>query len=184
LREQPESSGCSRNLTIYLLAWSVAPCLFFTLSGNILWTYVLPALPAMALLAARWLSRDAQVGLVSGVVAVGVLAMSLLVTAFFVREELADSWKSAKTAVLAHQANATGQPLLFMGDLPYSASFYSKGTAKALAGNIELAQREQAGPVYVALNPDQINALPPELVSKLRLVASSGAYKLYSNTQK
>ena len=183
-QQKPESSGYSRNLTIYLLAWSVASCLFFSLSGNILWTYVLPALPAMALLAARWMSRDTRVGLVSGMVAGGVLTMSLLVTAFFVREELADSWKSAKTVVLAHQANATGQPLLFMGDLPYSASFYSKGTARALPDNAGLAQRVQAGPVFVALNPDQINALPPELLPKLRLVVTSGAYKLYSNTKK
>ena len=182
--QKPRSSDYSRNLTIYLLAWSMASCLFFTLSGNILWTYVLPALPAMALLAARWLSRDARTGLISGVVAGGVMAMSLLVTAFFVREELADSWKSAKTVVRSYQANASSQPLLFMGDLPYSASFYSKGTARTLPGNAELGKRVQAGPVFVALNPDQINALPPELVPKLKLVASSGAYKLYSSTQK
>ena len=182
--QKSESASYSRNFTVYLLVWSVAPCLFFSMSGNILWTYVLPGLPAMSLLAARWLSRDARAALVSGVVAGGVLAMSLLVTAFFVREELADSWKSAKAVVLAHQANASGQQLLFMGDLPYSASFYSKGTARALPDNAELAQRVQAGPVFVALNPDQINALPPELVLKLKLVASSGAYKLYSNIQK
>ncbi|VTL98217.1 Uncharacterised protein [Pseudomonas aeruginosa] len=28
------------------------PCLFFTFAGNVLWTYVLPGLPALALLAA------------------------------------------------------------------------------------------------------------------------------------
>ncbi len=178
--QKPESSTYSRHFTLYLLAWSLAPCLFFTLSGNILWTYVLPALPAMALLAARWLSRDARVGWVNGVVASGVLAMSLLVAAFFVREELADSWKTAKTVVLAHQASAPGQQLLFMGDLPYSASFYSKGKARALPGNSELAQRLQEGPVFVALNPDQVRSLPPEIQAKLKLLASSGAYKLYS----
>ena len=179
-----ETPSYARSLTIYLLAWSVASCLFFTTSGNILWTYVLPSLPAMALLAARWLSRDARARWVSGVVAAGVLAMSLLVTAFFVREEVADSWKSAKTVVLAHQASASGQPLLFMGDLPYSASFYSKGKARALPGNAELAARLALSPVFVALNPDQVKALPPELVTKLKLVATSGAYKLYSSAQK
>ena len=179
-----ETPSYSRSLTIYLLAWSAASCLFFTMSGNILWTYVLPALPAMALLAARWLSRDARARWVSGVVAAGVLAMSLLVTAFFVREEVADSWKSAKTVVLAHQTSASGQPLIFMGDLPYSASFYSKGKARALPGNAELIQRLQVGPVYVALNPDQVKTLPPELVSKLKLEATSGAYKLYSTAKK
>lgn len=180
----PERTGYSRSFTAYLLAWSVASCLFFTLSGNILWTYVLPALPAMSLLAARWLSRDARTGLVNSVVAGGVLAMALLVAAFFVREGLADSWKSAKTVVLAHQAKASGQPLFFLGDLPYSASFYSKGTAKALPGNAELAQRVQTGPVFVALNRDQLAGLPPELAPRLTLEASSGAYKLYSNTKK
>ena len=176
----PESVLHARHFTIYLLAWSVAPCLFFTMSGNILWTYVLPALPAMALLAARWLSRDARVRLVDGVVAAGVLVMSLLIAAFFLREQLADSWKSAKTVVQAHQTIAPDQPLLFMGDLPYSASFYSNGKARALPGNTELAQRINEGPMFVALNPDQVKSLTPDLRARLKLQASSGAYKLYS----
>jgi 4-amino-4-deoxy-L-arabinose transferase-like glycosyltransferase len=36
----------------YLLCWMLAPLLFFTLSGNILWTYVITGLPAFALLLA------------------------------------------------------------------------------------------------------------------------------------
>ena len=39
----------------YLLLWTIAPMLFFMLSGNILATYVLPGIPAFALLlAAIW----------------------------------------------------------------------------------------------------------------------------------
>ena len=34
----------------YLLCWLIAPLLFFTFSGNILWTYVITGLPALALL--------------------------------------------------------------------------------------------------------------------------------------
>ena len=152
--QSPEPSAYSRDFTFYLLAFSVAPCLFFTMSGNILWTYVLPALPAMALLAARWLNADARTRWVNGVVGAGVLAMACLVAAFFGREQLNDSWKSAKTVVLAHQAKGAGQPLLFMGDLPYSASYYAQGKVKALPGNAELAARLASGPVFVALNPD------------------------------
>ena len=178
------SAKYSRDFTVYLLAWSAAPCLFFTLSGNILWTYVLPALPAMALLAARWLSGDTRNRWVDGGVTAGVLGMSLLVAAFFIREELADSWKSAKTVVQAHRTSATSQPLIFMGDLPYSASFYSQGKATAVPGNLELAQRLQATPAFVALNSDQVKSLTPELQALLKLQASSGAYKLYSTAQK
>lgn len=185
----PELAPYRRHFTLYLLAWSVAPCLFFTMSGNILWTYVLPALPGMALLAARWLTGDARARWVNGVVGAGVVAMAVLVAAFFMREQLNDSWKSAKTVVLAYQANQTkvaGQPLLFMGDLPYSASYYAQGKVKALPGNAELAARleSNAGPLFIALNPDQVKALPPELAARLRLQATSGAYELYSSAAK
>ena len=44
-------------LSQYLLLAGLAPCLFFTMSGNILWTYVLPGLPALALYLALWLSK-------------------------------------------------------------------------------------------------------------------------------
>ena len=60
----------------------------------------------------------------------------------------------------------------------------TKGKARALPGNLELAQRLQAGPAFVALNPDQVKALPSELVPMLKLEATSGAYKLYSMVQK
>lgn len=181
-----ETPEYSRHFTIYLLAWSVAPCLFFTMSGNILWTYVLPALPAMALLAARWSSRDARTRLVNGAVGVGVLVMSLLVATYFLREERADSWKSAKTVVLAHRASnaaqAVNQPLYFVGDLPYSASFYSQGKAKMVSSNAELLKLMDQGRVLVALNPDQIQALPDAIKARLALQVSSGAYNLYVST--
>ena len=38
---------------LYLLLWTVFPMIFFTLAGNILWTYTLPGLPAFALLMAQ-----------------------------------------------------------------------------------------------------------------------------------
>ena len=170
-----------RQLTYYLLAWSTAPCLFFSISGNILWTYVLPALPAMALLAARWLSLDTRKRWINTVVGAGVLAMGLLVAAFFTREQFADGWKSAKTVVLAQQAIAPDQSLFFIGDLPYSASFYSQGKARAVADNAGFLKLMERGTVLVALNPDQAKVLSEETKVRLKLQASSGAYKLYTS---
>src|SRR6185369_2202043 len=44
---------------LYLLLWTVAPMVFFTVSGNILATYVLPGLPAFALLLGDlWIARE------------------------------------------------------------------------------------------------------------------------------
>lgn len=169
-----------KNWRLYLLAWSIAPCLFFTMSGNILWTYVLPALPALALLAAGWLAGDVRTRLVDVCVSMGVVLMACLIAAFFINQQRVDSWKTAKTAVAAYELRKTGeQPLLFLGDLPYSASFYTRGKAKAVAGNVELANRVKQGSVFVALNPDQVRELSPELKGLLRLQATSGAYNLY-----
>ena len=110
--------------------------------------------------------------------------MALLVAGYFGREQAADSWKTAKTAVAEHRArNPSALPLLFLGDLPYSASFYSQGKAKAVAGNAELAARLAQGRQFVALTPEQVQALPPELKARLRLEAKSGAYNLYSSVQ-
>lgn len=46
----------------YVVLWALVTPAFFTLSGNILWTYVLPALPAWSLLLAGALNRPVAVG--------------------------------------------------------------------------------------------------------------------------
>ena len=180
-----QTANAKRHRLIYLLAWGASPCLFFTTSGNILWTYVLPALPALAILAAGWLTHDSRHRTVDAVVASGVLGMALLIAGYFIREQLSDSWKSAKTVVAEHRLRTTqNQPLLFVGDLPYSASFYSQGKAKAVVTNADLSARLAKAPAFVALTPAQVMELTPELKAGLRLVAKSGAYSLYFSAQK
>jgi len=142
----------------------------------------LPALPALAMLAATWLAADARTRLVDAVVAAGLLGMALMVGAFFLKQQIDDSWKTAKMAVTQYQLlNTDKRPLLLMGDLPYSASFYSQGKAKAVKDNAELATRVAQERLFVALNPDQVQALTPELRIRLQLEATSGAYSLYSS---
>ena len=181
--------AAKRLWTIYLLSWAIAPCLFFTVAGNILWTYVLPALPALALLAAGWLAGDSRIRRVDGLVSAGMVAMALLVGSYFFNEQTADSWKTAKFIVLEHRVrNTDDQPLLFVGNLPYSASFYSQGKAKAVASNTDLVKHldllHHQNRLFVALNPDQVRAMPETLKSRLQLEAQSGAYTLYASARK
>ena len=42
----------------YLICWFLAPLVFFTFSGNILWTYVISGMPAFALLLADSQTRQ------------------------------------------------------------------------------------------------------------------------------
>jgi 4-amino-4-deoxy-L-arabinose transferase-like glycosyltransferase len=170
-----------KNWRLYLLAWAIAPCLFFTMSGNILWTYVLPALPALALLAAGWLAGDVRTRWVDSIVSAGVIVMALLIAAYFLNEQRMDSWKSAKKAVAEYKLrNSDARPLLFMGDLPYSASFYTGGKARAQPDGSALEKKLGQERAFVALRPDQLEALPPDLKARLRLEVKCGIYNLYS----
>ena len=172
-----------RSLKIYLLVWSITPCLFFTASGNILWTYVLPALPAAAMLTAHWLAGDVRVRLVDAVLAAGVAAIALLVGGYMLREAHNDSWKTAKTVVAQyHVRNTDGWPLLFVSDRPYSASFYTGGKALRVAEFDELVRRLDQGGAFVALTKPQVSILPPSLKARLTLQMQSGAFDLYRAT--
>jgi 4-amino-4-deoxy-L-arabinose transferase-like glycosyltransferase len=116
----------------YLFAWSIFTPLFFTIAGNILWTYVLPALPALAILTGVYISgldspasRGAAVSWVPAALIPVAMAAGCLYIA--VRPE---SMKSEKSLVAhAQVAMGKGDRLFYMGERPYSASFYSHGTA-------------------------------------------------------
>ena len=45
------------------LLWGLVPLVFFTASSNIIWTYVLPAIPGLAWWVAGWMGRAPQQGL-------------------------------------------------------------------------------------------------------------------------
>jgi 4-amino-4-deoxy-L-arabinose transferase-like glycosyltransferase len=67
----------------YLLLWVIAPMLFFTLSGNVLATYVLPGLPAFALLLAiLWRPTDDDARALRPTVRLGIAAGLILAVVF------------------------------------------------------------------------------------------------------
>ena len=129
--------------TIYLFLWAVSPMLFFTLSGNILWTYVLPGLPAFSLLLAqrwfpashphtketldccRWPDARSIVGLSTPIIfGLLILVWSMVPVKY--------SQKYLLSRYLASRPNVASR-LIYLFDRPYSAEFYSSGdTIKAI----------------------------------------------------
>jgi 4-amino-4-deoxy-L-arabinose transferase-like glycosyltransferase len=73
----------------YVLIWGLVPPLFFTLARQVLYTYVLPGLPGLAIATAvvleRWLQSDAAADLLSllkwHVAAIGCLGVAAAITA-------------------------------------------------------------------------------------------------------
>ncbi|MFG6489987.1 ArnT family glycosyltransferase [Roseateles sp. BYS78W] len=140
------------SLRLYLWLWALLPLLFFTAARNIIWTYALPSLPAVALLMARWLvlrSAHAEAWVAAGLAAAllgGVVGLGRLGL------DRHQDQRSARHLVQAYLAEAkAGEPLLYLAQRPYSAAFYSQGRALQIPGLAALpaALGQQAG--YVAL---------------------------------
>lgn len=147
--------------TTYLLAWALATPAFFTLSGNILWTYVLPALPPVALAlgreASRW--RDARPArlLLAGMALTPAAALALALLAC----GQPDRYKTEKQLVRrAQAAMGVDDRLYFVGGRPFSARYYSRDAAglvaaPALAGVLPGPGRQ----VFLAVRKDEADVL-------------------------
>jgi 4-amino-4-deoxy-L-arabinose transferase-like glycosyltransferase len=165
----------------YLWLWMLAPPVLFTLAGNILLTYVLPALPAFALLAAeawqeagterRW---DAALKLSSLCLPVG------FVVAVAVAGPRIEAMHSQKALIAAYAAarESDAQRLVYLGETPQSAEFYAHGRVSNAATRAELDRvlSERRGEFY-ALTDEQLSD-QPELRAELTPLGRYGRYTL------
>lgn len=137
---------------VLLLGWMLAPMLLFTFASNILWTYVLPGLPAAALLLVvapgsatataaplwRWLP---------------LLMPALAVVALPVVLQDASGWRSERANLAAvQQDGAMPDDLMYLRKVPFSARYYGAGVITALTD--EQAQnwwRSCERPCYLAV---------------------------------
>lgn len=179
----PDPAACEdRDWRLYLLFWGLAPCVFFTLAGNTLWTYVLPGLPALAALAAGFLARF-DAARVSRVLVAGLALALTGLGAFVAHVELGARAErdSAKGLVAAYGALGSGrEPLIFVGRRPFSAAFYSSGKAELVRDPGKLRERLRQGPAFVAIEPGGAAALPPDLQARLEHVRRYGRFDLYA----
>ena len=119
----------------FFLAWGLAPLFFFTFSGNILWTYVLPGLPGFALWFDQWWRRygvDAHIGdrLLAGLGAVTPLIVVGLIFAVAGDPELA---RSEKNLLQTLPEKSRNEAIYYLDRRPFSASFYSQGRARLIS---------------------------------------------------
>ncbi|MFM9880546.1 MAG: ArnT family glycosyltransferase [Burkholderiaceae bacterium] len=166
---------------LYLWAWSLAPLVFFTAARNILWTYVLPALPAMAMLGAAWLSERQSQRRAHASVAAGLVATLALAAAALWRLPPLDQIDSKSTKDLIaffQKARAPGEDLVFVGVLPYSASFYSQGEAKQVDCAAQLFMRTSLISAMAAVHENGVPMLEKSAPQAVRLV-QYGDYVLF-----
>lgn len=167
---------------IYLWLWALTPAVFFTFAGNILWPYVLPGFPALALLAGGWLERDPEPRRVDRLLAMGLVTTLLLLSAYIVSLPVTgrDEDKSQKALVADYETRKQAdEALIYLGRRQFSADFYSKGKAQFVPDVTTLTQYLQRTSAYVAIPNERGATLPPALVQSLQRVSVHGRYTLY-----
>ncbi len=123
----------------WLWCWMLAPLCFFTLSHNIITTYVLTAVPPFALAVGRW--SQANPGRLRRVIPGFALAIALVATV------VGATWlprfmdgHSARSFVAAARL-LTPQRELFVYDVyRFSAPFYSRGTVRRVGDTVSLQE--------------------------------------------
>lgn len=154
-------SALAEPRTTYLLAWSLFSLVFFSGAANIIWTYVLPALPALSILLAgyidqRWPGMQGQgwrTPLLAATVTPFVVLMFTLIVLLQPRR-----LKTEKALVhYAERHSRPGDRLLFVEHRPFSARFYSRGTA-------ELVSLERLPEVIATAAVDLHIAMPENLL--------------------
>ena len=175
----------ARGWTAFVVLWSLAPLLFFTPARNIIAPYVLPALPGLALWGATWLQRqpparaDALLAGGLGLMALVLAAACLLPTARWTDAHSARQLiRADQQARRADPMDATAAaPLVFVGERPFSASFYSGGRAREMA-SLDALAAVAAAPTRVALPADEVQALPAHGLRVVRDLGRHGRWAL------
>ncbi len=171
---------------IYILLWALSPLLLFTFSANILEAYVLPSLPASALLlVVLWndgfhhqLGKWAKAGFAVGI--------SLIIGLFFVFSMIALvdieklNLRSHKGLVQAARSAAPDAQLVYYGKRHFSGEYYTAGKVIYVKTNAEvsaLADNNRRDALAVNQHsPIVSNGTIPDTFKKIGLY---GRYFLY-----
>ncbi|WP_446809139.1 phospholipid carrier-dependent glycosyltransferase [Methylomonas sp. 2BW1-5-20] len=162
---------------LYCLLWMLSPVLFFTLSANVIWTYVLPGLPGLALLVANWRGQLKSYRAVLAL-CVPVSFLGLVVAYQLPDVEFYKSQKHIAEAFL--RQSGPDEQLIYIKERPFSAQFYLPGKTRELAGIEELHQSMQSvGRHFYVLTNQSAEALSVAMKLHLKPVKSAGRYILF-----
>lgn len=133
----------------YLLAWAIAPMLLFTLAGNILPAYVMPALPALAILCAQAIKQKQIIKIAA--------TISLLMLITILGYVCSGQWSKISHAQLLKNV-PDNQSVYYWQKRPFSASFYSKGNARVVDNFQQLSTLITQRNVLIAVKNSQNEA--------------------------
>jgi 4-amino-4-deoxy-L-arabinose transferase-like glycosyltransferase len=169
-----------RELFAYLFLWAITPMVFFTFAGNILWTYVLPGLPAFAILLTELLLLSSSKQKMSKqMISIGLIIPLLFLFAFPIVINVAN--KNSQKYIVNEYQSLCSKPncqLVYLFDVPYSAEFYSLGKVKQVELEQAILLLEDENQDYFVARSKKIN-FSETLMSRLEKVKQYGRYTLF-----
>jgi len=169
------------NYVSYLVFWLFWTPLFFTISKNILHTYILPVTIPIALLMVHWWNNYDKkknmlvVGSIFPVVAI------LLFFGAFLTGKLDFYMNSDKYLIKSQQIDFNkNEALFYWKDKSYSGQFYSNGKAKAIADTKELdSVLGIASKSFFVVTNKKIKDIPSAYQAKMKLLDSNFKSSIY-----
>ena len=165
----------------YLLAWALFPPVFFSFAGNILWTYVLPALAAFSILMAIAVVNGHEKRSFDRRLLYALASLTPLIASGYMFLVSAQPYRlntEKELAAYAVQHMRPGEKLVYLGPTPFSATFYSQGRA----GEISMAhlsnRQAHSHALYLAVPKGDFEQVSKSLGTPLPKVFESRDYVL------
>lgn len=171
---------------VFLFLLALWPLVFFTFAGNVLWTYVQPSLPPFAILLALAITRLDREKVVNLAYAALVLPVITLILVIMSRNTIWASELKTEKSLVSYVTDRTrsSEPmptLYYVGELPFSARFYSQGHARSLnrAQLRELLVDPEALPGYIAIPTRDLHKPTLLAVNRQEPVFHNDRYSLF-----
>lgn len=165
----------------YLLAWALFTPVFFSFAGNILWTYVLPALPAFSILMAiavvNWHEKSSfDRRLLYALASLTPLIVSGYMLLVSVQPQRLKTEKELVAYAVQHMQ--PGEKLVFLGSKPFSATFYSQGLAEEISMENLTIRHGHSHTLYLAVPKGDFGQVSKSLGTPLPKIFESREYVL------
>lgn len=157
---------------LYFALWAIWPLVFFSLCRNVIATYPLPALPALAILLGEIASlRTVECfawkrfhPLHPALVTVSIGSILVAGIASCWQPGSAPKRTERNLVRIFHEQSRDGDHLLYFGKRRYSAEFYSEGEVlRTESSDVLSANIESPGRLFVAMSSPMMDHLPPPL---------------------
>ncbi|MGB7391274.1 ArnT family glycosyltransferase [Marinomonas sp.] len=152
-QESANGFGC------FLLCWLLAPLLLFTFAGNILLTYVMPALPAAALLVVHYHHQKALPSWLYGVGFITPAILIVFIGALHFHYGDARSEANIMTSWKAQKEHADAD-LFYLRHRAFSAELYSAGKALQRSRALNSWLPSQHQPFFIVQRTDSQESYP------------------------